>query len=274
MELKLKKHGLFIESHKKNKKAFIFYTGISYWKRFPHSETGLYFDLDMESSYDNHMKMLHEPLQKMGYDVDCCIITNKDNNPKYNKYIKMYKALDFTYQSNMQQWEIDVMANYFNMRFPRFGAFSFGYPVQGFRLLTIQEPIPAADIYIFCRCDLLLKKSINKINIDYNKINYLWKEEGVYRRQQENITSPYQSNSGWSICRRVSGNMLNVVPRKHIKKFLSNYWLEHCSMYAMLRDYDTLTEKDFHIVLGDQMYDSCIEREPNPIFTHNRIIVP
>jgi len=42
----------------------------------------------------------------------------------------------------------------------------------------------------------------------------------------------------------------------------------------MLRDYDGLTEKDFHIVLGDRMYDSCIERESNPIFTHNRTIVP
>jgi len=91
MELKLKKHGLFIESYKKNKKAFIFYTGVSYWKRFPHSETGLYFDLDMEGAYSNHMNMLHEPLQKMGYSVNCCIITKKENNQKYINILKCIK---------------------------------------------------------------------------------------------------------------------------------------------------------------------------------------
>ena len=52
------------------KKAFIFYTGLSYCPNFYHCETGWHFDLDMEFGYENHMRQLHRPLKEMGYDVD------------------------------------------------------------------------------------------------------------------------------------------------------------------------------------------------------------
>ena len=252
------------------KKAFIFYTGLSYCKNFYHCETGDHFDLDMDFSYDSHMQQLHEPLNNMGYDVDCAIITNKDNNPKYKNYLKKYIALDLNYQSDVSDQEIESMVNYFNARYNRFDAFSFGFPIQGFRLLTIQDPIPSADIYVFIRCDLLLKNPINRINIDYNKINYLWKEEGIYRAQTENITDSTHPESCWNKHYRVSGNMLHVVNKKYIKSFISHFWMEHCSLQALLRDCDGISMKDVNIVCGNDLYDSCVARQDNPIFTHSR----
>tara|TARA_R100000008_G_C3582949_1_gene169889 strand:+ start:258 stop:1076 length:819 start_codon:yes stop_codon:yes gene_type:complete len=251
-------------------KAFIFYTGLSYFPNFFHCETGWNFDLDMEFGYQNHMQYLHQPLSNMGYDVGCAIITNKENNPKYKRYLQLYNAFDMNYNGDVNDFEIESMVNYFKVRYERFGAFSFGYPIQGFRFLTIQDPIPMADIYVFIRCDLILKKPLNEINIDYDKINYLWKEEGIHRRSQEGIASPNHPNSGWSQHHRVCGNMLHVVNKKYIKSFLTHFWLEHCSMHAMLKDCDSVTLQDFHIVCGDEMYDSCTERESNPIFTHSR----
>jgi len=253
-----------------NRKAFVFYTGLSYYPNFYHCETGWHFDLDMEFGYDNHVKQLHQPLEKMGYEVNCAIITNKENNPKYNKYLKMYNALDMNYAGDVSDYEIETMINYFKVRYERFDAFSFGFPIQGFRFLTIQDPIPSADIYIFIRCDLTLKKPINQINIDYNKINYLWKEEGINRAKEESISNVHDPNSGWSRHYRVCGNMLHVVNKRYIKSFLTHYWMEHCSMQAILRDCDSITFEDFHIVCGDKMYDSCTERQANPIFNHAR----
>ena len=252
------------------KKAFVFYTGLSYYPNFYHCETGWHFDLDMEFSHHNHMKQLHAPLSQMGYDVECAIITNKEDNPKYQQYLKMYDAHDMDYNGNVSDHEIESMINYFKIRYERFGAFSFGYPIQGFRFLTIQDAIPTADIYIFIRCDLTLKKPLDQIDINYNKINYLWKEEGIHRAEQEGITTADHPNSGWSQHHRVCGNMLHVVNKKYIKSFLTHFWLEHCSMHAMLKDCDSITLEDFHIVCGDTMYDSCIERQPNPIFQHSR----
>jgi hypothetical protein len=175
MDIRIKDGRINLEPRKK---AFVFYTGLSYYPNFFHCETGWHFDLDMEFGYKNHMQQLHNPLRNMGYDVSCAIITNKDNNPKYAKYLQMYNALDMSYDSEVSDFEIESMINYFKVRYERFDAFSFGYPIQGFRFLTIRDPIPAADIYIFIRCDLNLKNPINKLNIDYNKINYLWTEEG------------------------------------------------------------------------------------------------
>ena len=270
MNISVVNNRILLTPIQEKKKVFIFYTGISFWQRFLHSETGNLFDIDMEGSYENHMKMLHKPLSKMGYDVNCAIVTNKLGNPKYKKYLSMYKAVDLDYKTDPTQAEIDNLARYFDLKFGSGGAFGFGFPIQGFRLLTIKDPVPEADLYIFCRCDLLLKNSIDKLNIDWDKINYLWKEEGIYRKQELGIETPDHPKSGWSICNRVAGNMLNVVPSRHIKKFINNYWLEHCSMHAMLKDHDDIDKTDFHIVLGDEMYDSCTERQANPIFTHNR----
>ena len=58
------------------KKAFIFYTGLSYCKNFYHCETGDHFDLDMDFSYDSHMQQLHEPLNNMGLSLTRIIILN------------------------------------------------------------------------------------------------------------------------------------------------------------------------------------------------------
>ena len=258
-----------------NKTAYIFYTGLSYATNYKNPNTDNRYDLNMEHAFANHMSHLHAPLEKMGYKVSCSIITNKNDNPNYKRTTRLYNAKELPYEDVPYKETVQAAEQWFDFRYQRFLAMGWGYGMQGARLLTIPE-IPKADIYLFVRCDLKLKKPLDELNIKYDKINYMWKEEEAHRQNwcgyyKTKIDKSSHPRSAWNLHRRVGGNMLNVVAFKYIKAFVEFYWMEHCALLAMLRASDYITLDDVHFMCGDEMYDSGVFKGENPIFSHFRI---
>lgn len=239
-------------------KILVIYSGISYREKYEHCH-GQYFRIDMSYLYNNHEENIHKPLEKMGFEVDKTIITNLHNNIKLRYIESIYKTIPLQYSEPTQQ-QFDACVNYFKSTYPK--AINFGFPWQGIRFLNLATPLPEYDFYLFLRCDTKYKFPVSELGLDFGgKINFLWKEMGA--REIESIKSPHGAYNNYY---RTNGNFFHLVPNKYIKGFVSHYWMEHCMLYALLRDMDGFSLNDVHFVCGDECYDSDTFVCNNPIF--------
>lgn len=239
-------------------KILVIYSGVSYREKYEHCY-GQYFTVDMSRLYSNHENKIHKPLRKMGFEVSKTIITNLHGNIKLQYLEKKYKTIKLNY-SEATQDQFERCVNYQRAIYPK--AINFGFPYQGIRLLNLTTPLPEADFYLFLRCDAKYKFPLSELNLDFSgKINFLWKEMGA--REIGSIKNPKQAYNTYY---RTNGNFLHLVPRKYIKGFVSHYWMEHCMLYALLRDMDGFSLDDVHFVCGDECYDSDTFVCNNPIF--------
>jgi len=124
---------------------------------------------------DNHFQNVYQPLESKGYKVDTLLMTNK--HEKYEEFLKIYKSIKVDYDDITKEDERILYDYYFKLKVPYQGG--PGSFKSGGRFLKLKESIPEYDLYVFIRADAHLKSSMDDMNIDYTKINYLWPETDV-----------------------------------------------------------------------------------------------
>lgn len=250
----------------KNKTCLVFYFGNGYTER-EWSYINMYeYSVDMRDNRKNHEDKIFGPLRKKGYSIDISLVTNKHKN--YDKFLKEYSAIKLDYEDITKE-ETKMLYDYYKLRVPQ--QYGPGFILSGARFLKIKDKIPEYDLYLFIRADLLFKKSVNDMDINYEKINYLWPESDdcFFNEKREDYIKMFGSEDFfWKSYNRINGNYFNVVPKKYINMFLAYYWTEHMSLHLMLKDFGPIIslENDFHIICGvEKFYSSNTRVCDNPI---------
>ena len=125
---------------------------------------------------------------------------------------------------------------------------------------------------------LLFKKSIDELDINYEKMNYLWPEtdDNFYNHNREEYLKKFgDEHCFWKEYNRVNGNILNFVPKKYINVFLTYFWYEHMSVHLMIKDLYPLIKypDDIHLICGEEKaYSSNTRVCENPIFVTSKKI--
>lgn len=256
-----------------NKTCLLIYIGNGYSENVTDYSGSYTYSVDMRDNKDNHEKMIVRPLKTAGYKVDTVLITNK--HKYYTEFVDYYKAIPINY-SEISTQDLKTLTRYFNYKIPeRWGPGNFR---SGGRLLNLKEPLPEYDIYVFVRADAHFKRSITTLDIDENKINYLWAETDFrfFTEERESFMESLGSEFWfWNTYNRVNGNVLNVVPKKYINVFTNYFWLEHLSLHGMLRDlYPVISfPQDVHLMMGlENAYVTDQRFCENPLFTFNKRI--
>ena len=254
------------------KSCLIIYIGNGYSEKSRQTDNRYYYSVDMRDNEVNHLNCIFKPLKSLGFKINVALVTNK--HEKYNEFKKYYAAIDIDYD-DLTQEDIDCLYHlYYNIRVPKkWGAGAF---FSGGRFLRLKAPIPSYDYYIFVRSDLSFKKTINDLDIDFNKINYLWIETDI--NHFEFGTSKIIKEDPkmfWRQYNRVSGNTLNIVPRFFLNPFLSCMWAEHCSLHLLLKDFEPLiTLNDVNFMCSEEKcYATDATTVVNPVFTFNKKIL-
>lgn len=257
----------------KNKTCLIVYIGNGYSENILHGSGEYRYSIDMTNCLQNHVANLIAPLQLMGFKSDIALITNK--HKKYNEFKKKYGAINIEYD-DLTQEDIDCLYHlYFSLRIPEgWGPGSF---YCGGRMLKIREKMPEYDYYIFVRTDLLFKISIFDLNIDLNKINYLWieTESSYLKKGTDQIIEGLDDRIFWRDYNRVSGNSFSIVPKKYINPFISCMWADHCSLHLILKDFSPfISLNDINFMCGEKRcYSANSNYSTNPVYTFNKKIL-
>jgi hypothetical protein len=210
----------------------------------------------------------------MGYDVDVCLITNK--HAKHNLFLEEYDAINVLYDDLTLEDEIKLY-KYYALKVPE--EHGPGSLKSGGRILKAKRNIPEYDLYVFVRADTKFKLSLNELNIDYNKMNYLWKETDIrfFTDERDSFMKQHGTDQVyWNNYYRVSGNVLNIVPKKYFNVFSSYYWLEHVSLYCMIQDLSPIItyEKDINLIFGEDVcYVTDVRYCNNPLYTFSKNIL-
>lgn len=245
------------------------------------SHNGLYsYTTDMRDSKENHRKNIHSPLEKLGYKVDTALITNK--HKFYKGFLKEYNALEIEYDEITEIDELKLF-EYYRIKVPAgWGPGSFR---SGGRFLKLKNKLPEYDLYVIIRTDAILKKSMDDLSIDYTKINYLWPEtdfhfydNGKLIDDEKQMINGYEYDYKWfwENYKRVNGNIFSVVPKKYITIFINYFWLEHLSLYVMLKDLTPIItyENDINLICGEKdYYISDVRVAENPIYYFSKKII-
>lgn len=254
--------------------CLLIYIGNGYSEKEISYDGSYYYSVDMRDNKPNHKKNVIDPLKNMGYSVDTCLITNKHS--KYDLFLKEYDAINVTYDDVTPEDE-KKLYDYYALKVPE--EHGPGSLKSGTRVLKARNNIPEYDLYVFVRADAKFKMSIQEMNIDYKRINYSWKETDF--RFFTELRDLFMKQHGtdqiyWNQYYRISGNVLNIVPKKYFKVFTSYYWLEHLSLYCMIQDLSpTITfENDINLIFGnDVCYVTDIRFCTNPLYTFNKKIL-
>ena len=133
----------------------------------------------------------------------------------------------------------------------------------GHRLKKVVDnnPLPDADVYVFVRCDITLKKPLHEMNIDMTKINYGWIEQ---RGPSLAMGDHY---SGFKTAGRVSGSGLHVVPRRLVSLFVEAYSRDHNSLHWLLKVKKLSLLSDVNFIEGiDRAWSSSSDIMDNPMY--------
>ena len=133
----------------------------------------------------------------------------------------------------------------------------------GHRLKKVVDnnPLPDADVYVFVRCDITLKKPLHEMNIDMTKINYGWIEQ---RGPSLAMGDHY---SGFKTAGRVSGSGLHVVPRRLVSLFVEAYSRDHNSLHWLLKVKKLSLLSDINFIEGiDRAWSSSSDIMDNPMY--------
>ena len=238
------------------------------------------YTTDMRDSKENHKEFLYKPLKELGYNVDTALVTNK--HKFYDGFKKEYDAIDLDYDDITPEDE-EKLLEYYRIKVP--AGWGPGAFRSGGRFLKLKQKMPEYDVYVFIRTDAILKKSINELSVDYEKINYLWPEtdyhfyeDGVLNKIDiKNINGLwYDYQWFWRTYNRVNGNILNVVSKKYITTFLNYFWLEHLSLHLMIKDLSPIitVENDINLMCGDEIpYVSDVRVCQNPVYYFSKKII-
>ena len=258
------------------KTCLVVYIGNGFSKE-QQSYNGSYtYSVDMRDNRKNHKECIYNPLFKLGYSIDTSLVTNK--HEFYEGFKKEYGAINLQYDDITPEDEKNL-EEFFYLKIDRNLGWGPGQFKSGGRFLKLKEKIPEYDLYVFVRADASFKITLDKLNVDYDKINYLWPETD-YRFFTEGSHAFYQTGKNerwfWDTYKRINGNVLNVIPKKYVNIFLNYFWLEHLSVYFMTESLHPLItlENDINLMCGDKnCYVTDVNVCENPVFTFNKTII-
>lgn len=253
------------------KKALIIYVGVGYTERQNSYDDTYVYQIDMRENYANHYDNVIKPLHKMGYSHDIMLLTNK--HEKYDEFKDFYNAIDVDYE-DFNEDNFNIVKSFYFMRY----TWEPGHCTSGGRFLKVTSKIPEYDLYVMIRADLQFKMSIENLNIDYEKMNWLWPETDYrfFTEQKEEIKKHIGYELWcWDTYKRVNGNFFNIIPKKYFNAFRNYIYMEHVSLFYMLEElYPLVTLDDVNLMCG---YDKCYVSDQrfceNPVFTLNKKII-
>jgi len=256
-----------------NKTCLVIYIGNGYSEKVLDYSGSYTYSVDMRDNRPNHQKMIYKPLRNLGYKIDTALVTNK--HKYFQQFKEEYYAIDLGYDEISNQ-DLKFLGKLYQLKVPmQWGPGNFR---SGGRFLKLHDEIPEYDLYVFVRADTQFKLPISKLNINENKMNFLWAETDFrfYTDEKESMVESLGSEFWfWNTYNRVTGNVFNVVPKKYIKTFLAYFWMEHVSLHGMIKDLHPLIslENDVNIIMGlDRCYVTDQRFCQNPVFTFNKRI--
>ena len=257
-----------------NKTCLVIYIGNGYSEGEPSYYQSYIYSVDMRDNQENHEENIYKPLRELGYTVDTTLITNK--HKRYDEFVEHYNAIRLDY-TDFTPEHFDILEKFYRYKI-NYQGWGPGSYISGGRLLNLHEELPEYDIYVFVRADTNFKQSLSDLNVDYNKINYLWRETDYrfFHEPENPEIAEITIDWPWNTYRRINGNVLNVVNKKYINIFKSHYWLDHMSLYFMLKDFSPLItyENDINLMCGEEeFYAGAPEFCSNPVYTFNKKII-
>lgn len=260
---------------KDKKTCLVIYLGAGYSEHLV-SHDGVAYSIDMRNTRQNHAEMIYAPLVEKGYKIDKLLLTQKHEH--YEQFMSDYNAIRVEYDDLTPQEESILHSYYFHLKITKgWGPGSFK---TGGRFLKLKQPIPEYDLYVFIRADVQFKLSLSEMNVDYEKINYLWPEtdsrfytnEEDFKRECVDFYGSDDRMLFWDLYNRVNGIAFNVVPKKFFNVFTHYLWADHVSLHLMLKElYPLVSLNDVNMICGtDKCYVSDVKICDNPIYTFNK----
>lgn len=253
------------------KKCLVIYIGNGYSENVPVYDNSYFYSVDMRDNYENHNEMVFKHLREYGYDIDFALLTNK--HKKYDEFVEHYNAIPLDYE-DINAEDFNTMHKFYFWR----TSIPPGYFYSGGRFLKLKNRIPEYDTYVIIRADVHFKMELSEMNVDFNKMNWLWPETDF--RMFTELKDQYLAEFGserwpWETYRRVNGNTFNIIPFKFFNAYSKYIWMEHTSFSFMLNDlYPLVSLDDFNFMLGDEKcWVTDVRFVENPVYTMNKKIV-
>lgn len=253
-------------------KALVIYIGNGYSESTFSYDNTYRYSVDMRDNYDNHHEKIFNPLIRRGYSLDFALLTNK--HEKYDEFVEFYDAIPLDYD-DINQNDIDALHKFYFWK----SDIPPGSFYSGGRFFKLRTQIPEYETYIIIRSDLHFKMSLNELNVDFSKMNWLWPETD-FKVFCNDLKDSYIEEMGsdcwcWENYHRVNGNTFNIIPKKFFNAYKNYIWMEHCSFAYMLHDlYPLITINDINIMLGyEKCYVTDMRFGDNPVYTINKKIL-
>ena len=252
------------------KTCLLIYIGNGYSEDVPVYDNSYRYSVDMRDNLENHNEKIVEPLKKLGYNVDYALLTNK--HKKYDEFTQFYNSIPLEYEDiNAEDFKTMHKFYFWKREHPP------GYFYSGGRFLKLKNKIPRYDTYVIVRADAHFKMGLDELNVDYDKMNWLWPETDfrVFTDQKQQFIDWLGSECWpWEAYHRVNGNVLNVIPYKFFNAYSNYIWMEHLSFSHMLEDlYLLVTFEDLNLMLGDEKcWVTDVRFVENPVYTMNKRI--
>lgn len=255
------------------KSCLVIYLGNSFSEKTLNYSKSYYYSVDLRENKQNHIENIYSPLISMGYNVNTILLTNKHENLDLLR--TEFSALPFEYDEFSDE-ELKNLYGYYWMRTT--GSWGPGIFKAGARLLKQKDRIPKSDLYVIIRADIHFKKSLSEMDVNYDRMNFLWPEtdnQFFTEKRQEYLNTHGDELVYFRDYKRVNGVALNIVPHKYFNILSSYLWLEHMSLNFMLKDLGPIItlENDFHFICGtDRGYVTDTTVCENPIYYFNKKI--
>jgi len=187
--------------------------------------------------------------------------------------VSFYNAIPLDY-TDINQYEFNTMNKFHKMRENE----NTGFYYVGGRFLTLKTQIDDYDFYVVVRSDVLFKKKITELNIDYDKLNFLWPESPpqLFTPLREDfLRDGWHDLLWWEHNKRTNGLVINFFPKKYYNLYRSHIWREHLALYYMLKDtHPFFTMNDVNMIMGTKKgHVTDLRFETNPIYTFNKKII-
>jgi len=174
--------------------------GITSGLRPSHAGGPVGSDRDIRHCWPDHKKMLIDPLLEKGHSV--------------NVYLSTYPFLDINVQKYVDEIICPIKIRFSNVE----GSDPFTTKGACLKSLLDQD----LDFVIICRIDMHFSKVLANENIDYEKFNFLFKEEGYWHNHRFTTDNFYM----------FPFEMIENVDKPHTKNLSLSTWLAKGSIHT------------------------------------------
>ena len=253
-------------------KALVIYIGNGFSENVEVYDKSYTYSVDMRDNFQNHTEKIFQPLRRRGYTLDFALLTNKHR--LYDEFMEFYNAIPLDYE-DFNSEDSRVLHEYYFWK----SNIPPGWFYSGGRFLKLKNRIPNYDLYVIVRADLSFKMSIEELNVNYDKMNWLWPETD-FQVFCEDLKDNFIKNYGsecfcWENYHRVNGNTFNIIPFKFFHAYSKYIWMEHASFHYMLEElYPMVQLSDINMMLGyDKCYVTDVRFTENPVYNVNKRII-